>query len=113
MSTATITLADWQDEMERRGKLDCKFACPVCGNVASPNDWKTLLPDLDRPDRAVQECIGRAMPRDQTRAAFGNGPDGVKRPCDYAAFGLFDICKLHVEHDDGKLVPVFEFAEVT
>lgn len=169
-------LAEWQAEMERRGKLDCKFVCPVCGNVASPNDWKALLPDLDRPDRAVVECIGRAMPRAERRAAFptedaaqviewwddpqvdtegakgfnaryyrhlgcdeGNNPwivpqDGApppsreddecarccqvfplvpKRPCDYAAFGLFNVCTASVERPDGKVVGVFEFAEAS
>jgi hypothetical protein len=51
------------------------------------------------------------MPREQTRAAFGNGPDRVERPCDYAAFGLFDLCSAHVDTGDGKLISVFAFAE--
>lgn len=114
MSTVTtMTLADWRAELERRGSLDCKFVCPVCGNEASPNDWKALLPDLKTPDRAAVECIGRAMPADQRRRAFPTEaePDAPERPCDYAAFGLLNICKVMVERGSGKPQGVFEFAE--
>jgi hypothetical protein len=93
-----MPLAAWQDEMDRRGRMDCKFVCPACGNEASPNDFKALGAD---PQRAPQECIGRVLPRDEW---------GDPEPCDWAAFGLLDICTVHVDLGD-KTVPVFAFAE--
>lgn len=107
----TIPYAEWVDEMARRGKLDCKFVCPVCGNAASPNDWRALIPDAPA-DRALRECIGRAMPRAETRAAFPTQeqPDAPERPCDYAAFGLFRLCTVAVERESGEPTPIFEFA---
>jgi hypothetical protein len=92
--TPTVTpLADWQADMARRGKLECRFVCPKCGNAASPADFQRAGAD---PQRAVQECIGRV--------------DRDLGGCDWAAFGLFDICTVHLEVD-GKPVPVFAFAE--
>lgn len=110
-----IPVAEWLEEVERRGKLDCKFVCPVCGNAASPNDWKRLVPGAD-PDRAYRECIGRALciPRRQVRRAFPTGePDSSdpQSPCDYAAFGLIDLCTVHVQAGGEDPVPVFAFAD--
>lgn len=104
-----IPVAEWLEGVERRGKLDCKFVCPVCGNAASPNDWKQLVPDAE-PDRAYRECIGRALPRGRARRAFPAEvqPD-AEGPCDYAAFGLIDLCTTHVQAS-GDPVAVFEFA---
>lgn len=94
-----IKLADWQGEMEKRGKLDCKFVCASCGEKSSPNDFRALGADYQR---APQECIGRLRLE---------GID-VQRGCTWAAFGLLDICPVHLELPDGnKLVPVFAFAE--
>lgn len=108
-----VPLEEWQAEVIRLGKFDCKFRCPICGNEASINDWKALVPDAE-PDRALTECIGRTMPRDQRRNAFAqNAPDAPEQPCDYAAFGLFNLCTASVERPNGKITPVFEFAEVS
>jgi hypothetical protein len=90
-----MPLADFQAEMERRGKLDCKFVCPQCGNHASPNDFKRADSD---PDKAPQMCIGRVKENEG---------------CDWAAFGLLDICTVHILMEDGRRVPVFEFAETS
>jgi hypothetical protein len=100
MSEIVITpLAEWQAEMERRGKLDCKFVCPACGNEASPNDFKAVGADLQR---APVECIGRLNL---------DGGEGLNLPdCTWAAFGLLDICTVHVESAHGKPTPVFAFA---
>lgn len=92
-----MPLAEWQAEMERRGKLDCRFVCPSCGHEASPNDWKGLD---GNPQRAPQECIGRLV------RAVGSDEHG----CNWAAFGLIDICKRHIIMPDGKRAPVFLFA---
>lgn len=104
MSDQAIPLAEWQDEMEKRGKLDCKFVCPACGNEASPADFIAAGAD---PQRAPQECIGRVNPKVMAGGKFEPGPNGG---CDWAAFGLFDLCTTHIEVD-GKPVPVFAFAD--
>lgn len=92
-TTSVVTLADWQTEMAKRGKLDCKFVCPSCGNEASPADFKAVGADLQR---APHECIGRV--------------DKELGGCDWASFGLLDICTVHIAVD-GREVPVFAFAE--
>lgn len=111
--TATVTtpLAEWLAELEKRGGPDCKFVCPICGNVASPNGWRELRADVS-PDRAAVECIGRLLAPQFRRRAFPTErePDAPERPCDYAAFGLLNVCKVEVEFPDGKTVGVFEFA---
>lgn len=99
-----ILLANWQAEMGRRGKMDCKFVCPSCGNTASPNDFKAAGADHQR---APVECIGRVKPKVMAGGEFEAGSNGG---CDWAAFGLIDICIVHIDLGD-KQVPVFAFAE--
>lgn len=67
---------------------DWKFKCPSCGNVATGQEFKDAGAN---PNDMYCECIGRHVK--------GKG-------CNWAAYGLFDICKVHV---DG--MPVFEFAD--
>lgn len=84
-------LEEWLSEAERRfGKAieNWKFKCPRCGNIASGQEFKDAGAE---PNSIYCECIGRHVK--------GKG-------CDWAAYGLFDICTVHV---DGY--PVFEFAE--
>lgn len=66
---------------------DWKFVCPKCGNVASGMEFKALGADINV---IYTECIGRY---------------DKNKGCDWAAYGLFDICTVHV---DGQ--PVFDFA---
>ena len=85
------TVDEWQAEGERRFGKDLKnwrFKCPACGNVASGKEFFEVGED---PNAMYCECIGRHV--------AGKG-------CNWAAYGLFDICVVHV---DGK--PVFEFGE--
>jgi hypothetical protein len=89
-----VPLADWQGEMDKRGRLDCKFRCPKCGHEASPADFERAGAD---PNSAPQQCIGRVL-------------NGVG--CDWAAFGLLDICTTHVDLGH-KVIPVFAFAEAS
>lgn len=100
----TMTLADWLEATIARGKLDCRFKCPRCGNVATMQDFKDLGVN---PERAAKECIGRIRPAKMAGGEFEAGPDGG---CDWAAYGLLDICVVHVEVE-GKRIPVFEFAD--
>ena len=66
-----------------------KFVCPKCGNIASGIEFKDAGAEINS---LYSECIGRYV---------------KKKGCDWAAYGLFDICTVHV---DG--IPVFDFAPV-
>ena len=91
MSRKQYTREEWTAEGRRRfgdKYVDWRFVCPHCGNVASGHEFKAA--------RAVpyQECIGRYV---ETHG------------CDWAAYGLFDICTAEVI-ENGHSIPVFEFA---
>ena len=92
MEGKKYNVEEWRTEGERlfgRFIEDWKFKCPRCGNIASGQEFKDAGADTNS---IYCECIGRYVK--------GKG-------CDWAAYGLFDICTVHV---DG--LPVFEFAEV-
>jgi hypothetical protein len=85
-----FTKDEWLAEGEKlfgKNYENWKFKCPKCGNVASGKEFKDAG---ENPNAMYCECIGRHVK--------GKG-------CDWAAYGLFDICTVHV---DGH--PVFEFA---
>lgn len=87
----TYTADEWRAEGRKRfgrGPESWRFICPKCGRVNAGQEFKDAGAE---PSAMYQECIGRY---DKTKG------------CNWAAYGLFDICKVHV---DG--VPVFEFAE--
>ena len=94
MSGKNYTRDQWVAEGERLfGSLNenfmrWRFKCPKCGNVATVAEFKDV--GAKSPDDATKNCIGR-----YTR----------EKGCDWASYGLFDICTVHV---DG--FPVFEFA---
>ena len=82
---------EWRNEGKRLfgdNFENWRFKCPKCGNVASGLDFKNAGAELND---IYCNCIGRY---DHSKG------------CNWAAYGLFDICKVHV---DGN--PVFEFAE--
>lgn len=86
-----MTREEWMAEGQKRfGEQyeNWKFKCPRCGNVASGQEFKNVGA---KSNSIYCECIGRYL---------------KNKGCDWAAYGLFDICKVHV---DG--IPVFEFAE--
>lgn len=64
-----------------------RFKCPRCGNVATVAEFDKFGTE---PDAATQECIGRYR---------------KDKGCNWAAYGLLDICTTHVEG-----IPVFDFA---
>lgn len=76
-----------------------RFRCPICGNVATPAEFKALGAD---PNLAYQECIGRQMPRSEPKP---------KKPCDYAAYGLFNSGIAIQPNGSSRLVYVFPFDE--
>ena len=90
MNGKEYTKEEWIAEGKRlfgEAYEDWKFRCPKCGNVAYGEEFKKLGVNANA---IYCECIGRYIK--------GKG-------CDWAAYGLFDICTVHV---DGR--PVFEFA---
>jgi hypothetical protein len=85
------TKAEWLSEGERlfgKNFEDYKFVCPRCKRINTGREFKDAGAE---PNAMYCECIGRY---DKTKG------------CDWAAYGLFDICTVHV---DGH--PVFEFAD--
>ena len=105
---ATYTLDAWRAEARRRGGgdlLDCPFICPLCGNVATPRQFKDAGAEGGR---AARECLGRAT------GAPGGLRSGTPRsqPCDWAAFGLFGTLGkgVTVVYPDGREVEAFAFA---
>ena len=86
----TYTRAEWIAEGRRLfGNVYAawRFKCPRCKNVATGAEFRDVGA---RPDDMAKCCIGRFVK--------GKG-------CDWVAYGLLDICTVHV---DGQ--PVFEFA---
>jgi hypothetical protein len=120
-ASRTITYAEWKAEGERRfgpDMLTWRFICPGCGNVQSAEDFRPFKDHGATTNSVYGQCLGRFLPRKQTRSWMNDKPrPGVR--CDYAAFGLFNICTTHVQPpsdvpaDQGgpKLISVFEFAE--
>lgn len=91
-----------QDQWEAKGaelfgddKVNWRFVCPQCGNVASIEKAKRLWPDLKGRNWAPhQECIGRYL-------------DDIG--CDWAAYGLFRGPIFVRMADKAELIPVFRF----
>lgn len=96
----TVTLVEWEEQGKKLfgpNKLDWKFTCPLCGYVASVQDWK----DAGAAEGEVAfSCIGRRL--ENKRDAFGGDGPG---PCNYAGGGLFKMNPVIV---DGT--GYFEFA---
>ena len=93
-------------ELFGRDILKWKFRCPMCGHVASVQDFKDA--GAEDPNDSFQECIGRYRGAGAPGAPDGN-PDG----CNWAAYGLFGIPNDKgrlVMAEDGKVVEVFDFA---
>ena len=100
-----MTIDEWRAEALRRGGGSfgsVRFACPVCGSAATPDDFVAAGADGRR---APEECIGRAMPQ-APKGAGGSGP------CDYAAFGFIKALGcVTVTHPDGTETYAFPFAD--
>lgn len=100
-----MTHAEWKAEAIRRFGTDpmkWKFVCPVCGHVASVQDWE----DVKAFESAGFSCVGRYLPK--ARQAFEEKGPG---PCNYAGGGLFRLNPTEVTTEDGKISHVFAFAD--
>lgn len=105
------TIEEWRAENSRlfgdgQGNWrKWRFECPICGHVQTPGDFEALGVDMNL---AYQECIGRHMKASATEFATVPGPNGVKSPCNYAAYGLFRFGHVVIAAD-GAAIPVFPF----
>jgi len=110
----TMLEKDWLAEGQRLFGADImqwKFVCPVCKNVATPEDFRKFKAQGANPNSATQECIGRYLPRDK-RGGFSDqhANPKIKSPCDYAGYGLFRLSPVEVVRADGTF-HCFAFAE--
>jgi hypothetical protein len=97
---ARIPIEDFRLLAEKAGY---RFICPMCGNVAGPEDFERAGTERDRcHERAATECIGRTLDPPPK-------PKNGRKPCDWAAYGLFGNLGrgLHVVFPDGKVVQTF------
>jgi len=111
-STIYNSVEEWIAEAERRfGSCPSKwtFMCPVCGHVQKVADFQEFKDQGATPESALKSCLGRYLPVDKHREAFGkrNKPS---QPCNYAAWGLFCMCTVFIKHAEDDYQPVFDFA---
>lgn len=98
MSRPQLTLAQWREKAEPMFGKDIKqwkFQCPVCKQTQSLQEF--IDAGVKEPESKFYfSCIGR----------FVKG-----RGCDWTLGGLLQIHKTEVVSEEGKPIPVFEFAE--
>ena len=112
MTETRYTEAEWKAEGERRFGPDMmkwRFQCPICGNVASTEDYRPYADKGATANSATCECIGRYT---GARPALGERKPGEK-PCNYAGYGLFRLSPVRVVVEEGKEIHCFAFAEAT
>lgn len=101
-----ISYAQWVEEGEKKfgpDKMKWKFVCPMCGHVATGEDWKAA----GAPAGSIGfACIGRWQenPRDAFRAV-GKGP------CNYTGGGLFRLNPVTIVVSEDEKHTYFEFGE--
>jgi len=116
MSTTALvrcTLAAWRAkavELFGEDNMKWKFVCPICGHVASVQDWK----DAGAPATATAfSCVGRWAGANPKTSKGNIGPNGIKGkgPCNYAGGGLFQLNPVIVVDPDGVEIKAFAFAD--
>lgn len=108
-----MTYEEWETEGEKRFGKDrkmWKFKCPVCGYVASAQDYL----DVGAEDGIAFSCIGRWMDKKRDMMTVSKKSKS-KSPCNYAGGGLFRLNPLKVidKNDDGteEIHDLFAFAD--
>ncbi len=100
------SVKDWRSEGERRfgpDTLKWKFRCPMCGHIASVQDFKDA--GARSHNSAYLECLGRYTGKESPRKGDSSG-------CNWAAYGLFGIPAEHdtiITEPDNE-IDVFPFA---
>jgi len=75
-----------------------RFICPGCGHIQAVEDFKPYKDKGVTPDSARNECIGRYA----GGKSWMNDKQSKLGPCDYAGYGLFNICPVKVVDDQGE-----------
>lgn len=101
------SIEEWKNEGVRRFGKDVKkwkFKCPMCGHIASVQDFIDAGAD-DAANVAYVECLGRYTGK-------GSPQKGDDSGCNWAAYGLFGIPNggIYVSSDN-KYIHIFDFAE--
>ena len=102
MAIKRMTPDEWRaqgEELFGPKMLEWRFKCPICGHVQSAQDFHKYKDQGANPSSAYQECLGRYLPKGESRQALGAGGK-VEQPCDYAAYGLFNLCPVLVVDED-------------
>ena len=97
-----------KDEWLAKGKQlfgentdEWKFVCPGCGHIQAIEDFRQYKEQGATPNSATIECIGRYS---SGRKWLSNL---LSQPCDYAGYGLLNICPIEVIGEDK---PIYSFA---
>lgn len=103
------SVEEWKAEGHRRfgdNILDFKFKCPMCGHVASVQDFKDLGVD-DPANCAYSECIGRYTGK-------GSPNDADSLGCNWCSYGFLGIPKggVIVIDDQGEKSYIYDYADV-
>jgi len=98
---------EWLAEAKKRfgdDPLNWKFVCPSCGHIQSCVDFRPYKDKGADPNDAYFSCIGRFDGHMKTSMLSGESP------CNYTLGGLFVLATTVVVLEDGRQLPVFEFA---
>lgn len=105
----TLTHSQWVDEGRELFGPDVdhwRFVCPACNTVMIVAVMRAV--GFVGPEIGSM-CLGRKHPAPFRYRGLGStevNPNGVG--CDYTAYGLFDLCTVHVEIE-GATLPAFAF----
>lgn len=101
-----ISWEDWVKEGEQKfgpDKMKWKFVCPMCGHVATGDEYKAAGAP---PGSIGFACIGRWL--ETKRDAF---KESGKGPCNYTGGGLFALNPVTIIVSDDEKHTYFEFGE--
>lgn len=110
MTEEFMTLAEWRAKGKSLFGPDSskwRFICPICGHVASVQDWR----DLGAENAIAFSCVGRFQEKNPLREALVKKGEKVPGPCDYTGGGLLKFNPIHVTDDDGMEESLFAFYE--
>lgn len=108
-----LTVQQFHAEIRAQGatdRRDIAFKCPICQTIQSSRDLIAAGAgeDMDAVEKFLGfSCVGRFTNAGEHKrgAPAGNG-------CNWTLGGLFQLHKLEVVTDDGKVHPRFELASV-
>ena len=102
-----MSMDEWRAEAVKRfgdNPMNWKFVCPSCGHIQSVSDFRPFKDKGATTNDAYFNCIGRFDGHLRTPMLSGQGP------CNYSLGGLICLATTVVTGNDGRSLPVFEFA---